>query len=134
MPQKSEIILKRIDQALSTLHFTIWLPVLITVGVGLVAIPFSIAEIDFVTKIGIVVAGVIFVSLFAYVELETVHHKQDFLWDLYTFVSLYSEKFDALDYKSLNDFQKVIADIQRSYPGQKKYCEKLVVDAKRKIR
>jgi hypothetical protein len=129
--KRSDAILKRIDFTLSSLHFTTWLPIIVTVTLGLVAITFSIAQLDLASK-AFISAGILLFLLGGYtvVFLGIVHVKQDALWEVYTLVVSFSEKVDALRYEELIGLQKIVAEIQRKDYLHKRSYEKLVTQAR----
>jgi hypothetical protein len=106
--------------------------VIVTVALGLVAIPFSITELDLTSKV--IISVVILLSVLGgalAVFLRSMHFKQDSLWELYTFICLdHHKKIDALQYNELISLQNVIAKIQRSESLQKKSYDKLVSQAR----
>lgn len=108
------------------------LPVLVTVALGLVAIPFTITELGLTLKVILLVATLLSLGGVMYFFLRSIHFKQDSLWELYTFICFddIREKVDKLQYGELMHLQEVIANIHRSERLRKKSYDKLVNKAK----
>jgi len=133
----SDAVLKRIEFALSSLHFTIWMPVIATIGVGLVGGFLSLDTSPFLKgeAIALTVLGVGIVS---YIILKRIHTRQQVLWKLYAFALLNAASLDSTSNPTSNSnkfakLQDTIAKIQgtwwpleRHYESQisrfKTYC------------
>lgn len=128
----SDVIVKRIDGILSSLHFTTMLPVLASAAIGLVAILFSITGLDLISKVIIMATFFLLVGVAVGLFLRSIHLRQDSLWELYAVVSLKDgrEKVNKLPCEEVIRLQKVIAEIQRSRSLQEKSYDKLLKKAK----
>lgn len=104
------------------------MPVIATVGVGLVAAIFSLGSGTFVkgAAITLVLASVV---VFAEYLLKRIHARQQALWRLYSFVVLNaSDLADAItkEPRKFDELQCVIADIQKKWSPLERSYESLI--------
>lgn len=111
----SDVVLKRIDFALSSLHFTIWLPVIVAAGVGTVAAIFTISGLSPAGETSATTLLAAFLSVFTFLLNERIHLRQRALWRLYTFIALNTSQVDKLHYEELLPLEDRVADIQKQW-------------------
>ncbi len=111
-----------------------WLPIVVTLALGLPAIVVSIPQFDLTLRI--IISVFLFLILLVggiVIFLRSTHFKQDSLWELYTFIFLNREKVDNLQFDKLIGLQKMIAKIQRTESLGKKPYDELVRQTKEMI-
>jgi len=76
-----------------------WLPILVTLALGLLAAAISLPQFDVAPRI--IVSVVLFLVLVVpgtIIFARRTHFKQNSLWELYTFIWFNRRKVDKLDY------------------------------------
>jgi hypothetical protein len=112
----SKVIQKRIENSLSTTHFSAQLPVILSAGIGLLAVLFTVAEISPAWKVVLSAVDLLAMGIATYLLLRMVHYRQAAFWKLYTLVSMHGqgqagEVVDLMSYDELMALEDVIAKI-----------------------
>jgi Na+-transporting NADH:ubiquinone oxidoreductase subunit NqrE len=127
----SGAVLKRIEATQSTTHFSAALPVVLSAGIGVLAILFTVAELSLAWKVGLAVVVLLAMGGAVSFLLRSIHYKQAALWELYTFVSMQKPRkaVDEMDYAELMVLEGVIAKIQQTENFHKQRYDDFVSEA-----
>ena len=111
-----------------------WLPIIVTLALGLMAVVISLPQFDLTLRI--MISVLVFLVLLVggtVIFSRSTHFKQNSLWELYTFIYLNRKTVNDLDYDTLIRLQAAIGGIHRLDSLSKKPFDMAVRKAKEMI-